>query len=108
MKGEEYKYQTGASGEMAAFSLETEARIRRELTEIHVWKEDERANIEILQQREHLRSEASRDGVLGNVIARKHRVCENTVYRWRRKYDGLGPSELRRLKELECPVPEWC
>ena len=34
-------------------------------------------------------------------IALKYGVCENTVYRWRRKYDGLRPSELQRLKELE-------
>ncbi len=40
-------------------------------------------------------------GISVKEIARKYGVCENTVYRWRRKYDGLSPSELRRLKELE-------
>jgi len=34
-------------------------------------------------------------------IARKCGVFENTVYRWLRKYDGLSPCELKRLKELE-------
>ena len=24
-----------------------------------------------------------------------------TIYDWRKKYDGLSPSELKRLKELE-------
>jgi len=40
-------------------------------------------------------------GISVKEIARKYGVCENTVYRWRRKYDGLSPSELRWLKELE-------
>lgn len=40
-------------------------------------------------------------GISIKEIARKYGVCENTVYRWRRKCDGLSPSELKRLKELE-------
>jgi len=40
-------------------------------------------------------------GISIKEIARKYGVCENTVYRWRRKYDGLSASELKRLKELE-------
>ena len=40
-------------------------------------------------------------GISIREIARKYGVCENTVYRWRRKCDGLSPSELRRLKDLE-------
>jgi len=40
-------------------------------------------------------------GISLKEIARKYGVCENTVHRWRRKYDGLSPSELKRLKELE-------
>ena len=40
-------------------------------------------------------------GVPIKEIARKHGVCENTVYQWRKKYDGLSPSELKRLKDLE-------
>jgi len=40
-------------------------------------------------------------GISIKEIARKYGVCENTVYRWRRKYDGLSRSELKRLKELE-------
>ena len=40
-------------------------------------------------------------GISVKEIARKYGVCENTVDRWRRKYDGLSPSELQRLKELE-------
>ena len=28
-------------------------------------------------------------------------MSDKTVYLWRRKYDGLSPSELKRLKDLE-------
>jgi len=35
-------------------------------------------------------------GIAVREIARKYGVCENTVYRWRRKYAGLSPSELKR------------
>jgi putative transposase len=34
-------------------------------------------------------------------LARRLGVSENTFYRWRSKYGGLAPSEVRRLKELE-------
>ena len=28
-------------------------------------------------------------------------ISEQTFYRWKRLYGGLGPSEVRRLKQLE-------
>jgi putative transposase len=34
-------------------------------------------------------------------LSRRLGVSENTFYRWRAKYGGLAPSEVRRLKELE-------
>jgi len=34
-------------------------------------------------------------------ISRKHGISEQTFYRWRSKYGGLAPSEIRRLKQLE-------
>ena len=40
-------------------------------------------------------------GIPIKEVARKYGVCENTVYQWRKKYDGLSPSELKRLKDLE-------
>jgi putative transposase len=33
-------------------------------------------------------------------ICRKLEVTENTFYRWKRKYGGLGVSELRELRDL--------
>jgi putative transposase len=32
---------------------------------------------------------------------RKYGVSEQTVYRWRSKYEGMNVSEVRRMKELE-------
>ncbi len=32
---------------------------------------------------------------------RKHGVSEQTYYRWKKMYGGLGASEVQRIKELE-------
>jgi putative transposase len=34
-------------------------------------------------------------------ICRKMGISDATFYKWRQKYCGLGPSELRKLKQLE-------
>jgi putative transposase len=34
-------------------------------------------------------------------VIRKMGISEQTFYRWKKKYGGLGTSELRRLKMLE-------
>ena len=34
-------------------------------------------------------------------VCRKMGVSEATFYNWKKKYGGLGVSELRRLKKLE-------
>jgi putative transposase len=34
-------------------------------------------------------------------VIRKMGITEQTYYRWKKKYGGLGLSELRRLKQLE-------
>ena len=34
-------------------------------------------------------------------VCRKSGISEQTYYRWRKKYGGLMPSEMRRLKQLE-------
>jgi putative transposase len=34
-------------------------------------------------------------------VMRKLGISEQTFYNWKKKYGGLGPSELRRLKQLE-------
>jgi putative transposase len=34
-------------------------------------------------------------------VCRKMGISDATFYHWKKKYGGLGPSELRRLKQLE-------
>ena len=34
-------------------------------------------------------------------VCRKMGISEQTFYRWKRKYAGMGVAELRRLKMLE-------
>ncbi len=34
-------------------------------------------------------------------VGRKLGISDATFYKWRQKYGGLSPSELRRLRQLE-------
>jgi putative transposase len=40
-------------------------------------------------------------GTKVDEICRKIGISDATFYKWRQKYGGLGPSELRRLRQLE-------
>ena len=40
-------------------------------------------------------------GTTVDEICRKLGVTQATFYRWKKKYAGMGVSELRRLKQLE-------
>lgn len=40
-------------------------------------------------------------GVAVAEVCRKMGVSEATYYNWKKKYDGLGTAELRRLRQLE-------
>ena len=40
-------------------------------------------------------------GTAVEEICRKLGISDATFYNWRKKYGGLGPSELRRLRQLE-------
>jgi putative transposase len=40
-------------------------------------------------------------GVHVSEICRKMGISEATFYNWKKKYGGLGVSELRKLKSLE-------
>ena len=35
------------------------------------------------------------------VVCRKAGISEATFYNWRKKYNGLTPSEMKRLRQLE-------
>jgi putative transposase len=42
-----------------------------------------------------------RDGVPVADICRKAGISQATYFNWKKKYDGLLPHEMRRLKQLE-------
>ncbi len=37
-------------------------------------------------------------GVSVKDVCRKHSICEQTFYRWKSHYDGMGVAEIRELK----------
>jgi putative transposase len=43
--------------------------------------------------------EADRDGV--PAVAKRHKVSEQTLYTWRKRFWAFQPDDVRRLKQLE-------
>ena len=41
------------------------------------------------------------DGVPVADICRKAGISQATYFNWKKKYDGMSPSKMRRLKQLE-------
>ena len=41
------------------------------------------------------------DGVPEAEICRKAGISQATYFNWKKKYDGMTPPEMRRLKQLE-------
>ena len=41
------------------------------------------------------------EGTAVEEVCRKAGISIQTYYRWRKRYGGLMPSEMRRLKQLE-------
>jgi len=44
---------------------------------------------------EHAAGEAT------GTLCRRHGISQQTLYRWKQKYDGLEGNELKRLKALQ-------
>jgi Transposase len=42
-----------------------------------------------------------KDGVPVAEICRKAGISQATYFNWKKKYDGMQPPEMRRLKQLE-------
>jgi len=40
-------------------------------------------------------------------ICRDHGISQQTFYNWRKKYAGMQPNQLRRLKELESELAQF-
>lgn len=43
--------------------------------------------------------EAERENV--PVVAKRHGVSEQSIYGWRKRFNGMGSEEVKRLKALE-------
>jgi putative transposase len=54
---------------------------------------NERQIIGVLREQE--------SGATTAEVCRRHGISEQTFYRWKAKYGGMGPSDAQRLKSLE-------
>jgi putative transposase len=52
------------------------------------------------EQITHVLRQAEAGAPVGELI-RKTGITEQTFYRWKRKFAGMGVAELRRLRQLE-------
>lgn len=43
--------------------------------------------------------EADRDGV--TWVAKRHKVSDQTLYTWKKRFGAFQPDDVRRLKQLE-------
>jgi hypothetical protein len=65
------------------------------------WKgaEDDEG-VEVFGGAEGVHPKASNDGMAVAEICRKAGISQATYFNWKKKYDGLLPTEMRRLKQL--------
>jgi putative transposase len=45
--------------------------------------------------------EADAEGAIAREVCSRHGVCEQTFYRWRKRYGSMQVDEVKRLRELE-------
>ena len=58
-------------------------------------------SVTVLGRPEGVHSQAGRDGVPVADFCRKAGISQATYFNWKKRYDGLLPTEMRRLKQLE-------
>ena len=46
-------------------------------------------------------------GLKVNEICRKHGISSATYYKWKSRYGGLEPSQLKQMKELEAELSQY-
>ena len=46
-------------------------------------------------------------GLKVNEVCRKHGISSATYYKWKSRYGGLEPSQLRQMKELEAELSQY-
>lgn len=47
------------------------------------------------------------NGMPVKEVCRRHEISAPTYYKWKSKYGGLAPSDLKRLKELESELGQY-
>ena len=57
--------------------------------------------IEVHRVADRVCAKQAETGVAVAEVCRKMGISEATFYNWKKKYGGLGPDELRRLRQLE-------
>jgi putative transposase len=62
-------------------------------------KDDEA--IEVYGGADCLHFRQAEEGTVVGEVCRKAGISEATFYNWRKKYNGLTPSEMKRLRQLE-------
>jgi putative transposase len=45
--------------------------------------------------------ESEREGVTVAQVAKKHGITETTLFRWRKRFGGLDPSQAAELRRLQ-------
>jgi putative transposase len=48
--------------------------------------------------------EADAQGAVAREVCNRHGVCEQTFYRWRKRYGSMQVDEVKRLRELEAEI----
>ena len=46
-------------------------------------------------------------GLNVNEVCRKHGISPATYYKWKSKYGGMAPSQLKQMKELEAELAQY-